>query len=56
MKEGVFSLSEQVFDPNETLQMVCDIFDAQTKAKGIDISWVVLMSLRLPNSDNMLQL
>ena len=55
LKEGVFLLSEQVFDPSETLQMACDIFDAQTKVKGIDISWVVLMYLRLPKSHEMLK-
>lgn len=49
MRAGVFSLVEAVFDPNETLQQICDVFSPQATKKAITISWQVSAFLRLPN-------
>lgn len=41
IKDGVFILENQVFDPNEVLEMVCDIFSIQVSAKNVHLSFCV---------------
>lgn len=48
MKNGVFSLANDVFDPYEVLEMVCAIFAPQTEAQGVELSFVTYDALRLP--------
>jgi len=35
MKNGVFKLVLDIFDPNEILELVCSIFAPQTSARGV---------------------
>ena len=49
IKDGVFILEHQVFDPNDVLEMVCDIFSIQVGAKNVHLSFCVQAGLRLPN-------
>jgi K+-sensing histidine kinase KdpD len=49
LKEGVFSLSCKVFDPNEVFQSVCSIFSPQSDSKKVKLNFFVHPGLRLPN-------
>ena len=50
IKDGVFSLESSTFDLNEVLEEICEIFQPQTNAKGIDlIIKICTKKLRLPN-------
>ena len=35
IKEGAFTFSSEVFDPNAILQIICDIFNPQAASKGV---------------------
>jgi len=48
LKSGVFRLVQTVFDPNETFQLVCDIFRPQTQAKGVALNWQIVSNLFEP--------
>ena len=48
MREGIFSLSPVPFNPNETFELVKDIFYPQAKAKKIGIKVGIGENLRLP--------
>ena len=39
LKDGMFSLVNEAFNPSETFDLVCSIFSPQAQAKGINISW-----------------
>ena len=45
MKEGVLTLVQEVFDPNEVFELVCNIFSPQAESKAVKISWVPLKKL-----------
>ena len=51
IKQGVFSLASQVFDPTKTFDMICKIFEPQAASKGIKISVEILS--RLPRPENL---
>ena len=48
MREGIFSLRFEPFNPNETFELVKKIFDPQAKAKKISIKVSIEENLRLP--------
>ena len=37
IREGVFSLFNESFDPSEAIELVCSVFDPQASAVGIKI-------------------
>lgn len=39
LKDGIFSLQNEVFDPNKAFDLVCSIFSPQAQAKGISVTW-----------------
>ena len=47
LKEGVFSLTPAVFDPNHALDFVCEIFEMKASAKGVKVFWEVSPNLTL---------
>ena len=49
LQSGVFSLKEQVFDPNKIVELVVDIFKPQAKAHKIDLSYDKDFSMMLPD-------
>jgi len=48
IKDGAFSLQDAVFDPNEILDMVIEIFRPQADAKSLQMSWLTDKDLALP--------
>ena len=40
MKEGVLSLANEIFDPNEVFELACNIFIPQASSKQVHINWV----------------
>ena len=48
IRDGDFSLMIDIFDPKEVIKMICLIFGPQTASKGIEISYEVHNSLRVP--------
>ena len=48
MREGRFSLTKEIFDINETFELVLNIFGPQALAKNIEISTSIGENLRLP--------
>ena len=48
IKDGAFSLRDAVFDPNEILDMVVDIFKPQADAKTLKLFWSIDKELVLP--------
>ena len=48
MREGRFSLTKEIFDINETFELVLNIFGPQALAKNIQISTSIGENLRLP--------
>lgn len=48
LKDGVFSLVQEQFNPNAVLDLVISIFKAQVDARRIDISHTVESDLKLP--------
>ena len=47
IKDGVFTLVSERFDPCETFSLVKNIFKRQAEVKGIDLSWEIVN--KLPN-------
>ena len=41
IKDGVFSIVSQVFDPNEVLEMIIDIFSPQVNARGVLLNFYI---------------
>ena len=39
LKDGVFNLIQEKFDPNEIMNLVCSIFSPQSETKGVVVSW-----------------
>ena len=39
LKESVFSLLKEPFDPANTLDLICEIFRPVAEAKGVEITW-----------------
>ena len=39
LKDGMFHLVNEVFDPTQIFDLVCSIFSPQADAKGVQISW-----------------
>lgn len=52
IKEGVFSLNSQIFDPIKTFDMISQIFEPQAVSKGIKISVEIVDSLPRPEQLN----
>ena len=48
IKDGAFSLNDAVFDPNEILDMVIEIFKPQADAKSLNLLWSIDKDLALP--------
>ena len=48
LKHDAFRFVESVFDPNEILQMIIEIFEPQASAKGISIEWNIEKGLKVP--------
>lgn len=48
IKNGVFTLNNQIFDPIEVLKLVCDIFEPQVDARGVKLSFSTFSALSLP--------
>ena len=47
LRDNVFSLVSERFDPNETFTDLINIFKPQTDLRGLSISWSVNRSLRV---------
>ena len=45
LKDGQFKLDLAHFDPSDTLKMVCNIFNSQAIAKGIEIKWKLVKQM-----------
>ena len=45
LQEGVFTLNNAPFDPNNVFDMVCQIFQPQAAAKGIKVNFSVRKDL-----------
>ena len=41
IEAGVFTLANNLFNPNETFSHLVNIFVKQAESKGIDLSWAV---------------
>ena len=39
LKDGVFSLQKNLFNPNEVFDLVCNIFNPQSQLKKVNVSW-----------------
>jgi len=39
LKDGVFSLQKNLFNPNEIFDLVCNIFNPQAHLKQVQVSW-----------------
>ena len=52
LKDGVFSLSTEVFDPIETFELMCSTFEPQAAAKKININFEVSQVLLSPDELN----
>ena len=50
LKDGVFNLTKDVFDPKETLELVTETFGAQASGKDIEINFEIVSSLRTPDT------
>ena len=52
IKEGVFSQVTEVFDPNEVLNLICEVFAPQTDAKRIKLFWNMERGLTLAKNED----
>lgn len=50
--DGRFSLNLGVFDPQEVLRTVCDIFRHQAEAQKVSLSYEICDRLQLPSSED----
>ena len=50
IRDGLFSLTCQMFDPNEVLDLIKNIFHPQADAQRLDLSCTVEHSLRPPST------
>ena len=48
MRDGIFSLTKEVFDAQKTFELVLDVFGAQAVAKKVNIVLSLDSNLRLP--------
>ena len=48
IKEGVFSLTDDVFDPADVLDTICEIFAPQTSVLNVRLFWMVEKDLAAP--------
>ena len=51
MQDGFFSLVNEVFDPNEVIELVCSIFEPQTTAQKVKLLFMLCERLEMPSSD-----
>ena len=49
IREGAFAHAEDVFNPTEILDSICEIFSPQTSAKNVKLFWTIERGLSLPN-------
>ena len=40
IKDGVFTLNQEPFDPNETFELICSTFEPQALARQIKIEYI----------------
>lgn len=52
LKDGVFTLTCNLFDPNQVIEQVCDIFQLQAEAQRISLSFEVKDRLQLLGGSN----
>ena len=52
LKNDAFRFVDSVFDPNEILQMIIEIFGPQAEAKGVSIEWSIQKGLKVPQEGN----
>ena len=52
LKDGVFALSPEPFDPNEVIKLICQIFDHQAQSKGIRIISEVISNSEQQNNQS----
>ena len=48
MRDGVFALVPEPFDPNQVFDIICSILGPQAKAKGVEITSHMVKDLGLP--------
>ena len=49
MRDGVFSLGPEPFDPNQVFENICNLLGPQATAKGVEITSSVVKNLILPH-------
>ena len=49
LKDGVFTLKQEVFDANETFDMILETFKPQAAAKNLEINFQTQKSLQMPD-------
>ena len=42
IKDGIFTLAREVFDPADVFNLICNIFNPQASSKGVSVSWKIM--------------
>ena len=53
MRDGVFALVPEPFDPNQVFENICNLLGPQATAKGVEITSSIVKNLILPHDESL---